>query len=213
MTDASWNTRIERRLAIALAASVLLHVILSASLTQGLSSRPFSAVPPTGGAVSVRVVPREVEPPSAADPPEDTPAHRNPTLHSKHRNADATVVPRSPSAPATSDAGLDAADPTYYTARQLDVYPSLITALNFRLSRHVEVREAGGRVLLRVDVGAAGIVDAVTVVEADSVSEFEEDARQAFASAQFRPALRNGRPVKSRILVHVEYGNPGAASP
>jgi periplasmic protein TonB len=50
------------------------------------------------------------------------------------------------------------------------------------------------------------------VIEAEPAGSFEEDARRTFQSAQFRPALKNGRPVKSRILVQLEYGNPGTAS-
>jgi protein TonB len=107
---------------------------------------------------------------------------------------------------------VEAADPTYYTARQLDVYPALGGALDFRVSPG-DAREIAGRVLLRVDISSTGMVDEVTIVEAEPAGHFEEDARRAFAYARFRPGLKNGRPVKSRILVQVDYGSSRTASP
>ena len=160
----------------------------------------------------VRLVPREPEAPSAVLAAEDRPAHSKTTVAPTRRQAETGAVAQSESVPAASDTGLDATDPTYYTARELDVYPALSSALDFRVPPG-DAREIAGRVLLRVDVSATGAVDAVTIVEAEPAGYFEEDARRAFAAAQFRPALKNGRPVKSRILVLVDYAKPDAASP
>jgi protein TonB len=80
--------------------------------------------------------------------------------------------------------------------------------LEFRGAPAGDSRDTTGRVLLRVDVSATGAVDAVTIVETDSASAFGEDARRALAFARFRPALKNGRAVRSRILVDVDYAKP-----
>ena len=50
------------------------------------------------------------------------------------------------------------------------------------------------------------MVDDVSVVEAEPPGVFEGDARRAFLGARFNPALKDGRAVKARVLVHVSYG-------
>jgi hypothetical protein len=47
-------------------------------------------------------------------------------------------------------------------------------------------------------------------VDGGDVSGLEHAARRAFLGARFTPAQRNGRPVRSRIVVEVSYGQPVA---
>jgi protein TonB len=97
-------------------------------------------------------------------------------------------------------------DPTYYGTRQLDVFPMLASGLELS-ARAAGAKPAGaGRVLLLVLIDAAGFVNEVSVVEAEPQGAFEEYARMAFVSARFKPALKDGRPVKSRLLVEVDFG-------
>jgi TonB family protein len=206
------KTSPERRLALALVASAVFHALLGGSPTQGLSMRTFRAAPSSGPAVHVRLVSREPEPAAAAVDSEQAVGGRASRTLPRRANREAPVA-RSEKAAASREVSLDAADPMYYTARELDVYPALASALDLRVQRGVETREVSGWVLLRVDVSAAGTVDAVSVVDATPNAHFEDDALRAFATAQFRPALRNGRPVKSRILVQVDYGNSNAGLP
>ena len=60
--------------------------------------------------------------------------------------------------------------------------------------------------LLRVTIDGSGVVEEVAIVESDPSGHFEDDAKRAFMSARFTPAVRNGRAVKSRVLVHIVYG-------
>ena len=94
-------------------------------------------------------------------------------------------------------------DPTYYPARQLDVYPALAGTLEVR---YPGAADAKGRVLLLVLIDAAGLVDDVSVVESEAPGYLEDDARRALGAARFKPALRRGLPVKSRLLVEIDYG-------
>jgi TonB family protein len=99
-------------------------------------------------------------------------------------------------------------DLTYYGARQLDVYPMLTGALELR---HPGATEAKARVLLLVLIDAAGIVDDASVVESVAPGQWDETARRALMTARFKPALRSGRPVKSRLLIEIDYGTAGGA--
>jgi protein TonB len=211
MHEPPWKRLPQQRFAIALIVSALLHSALSGSVTQGISSRKLSALP-TPSAVHVRLVPHEPESRETAQRNAEPSAHALTGIAPARRTVDSALSVQTDSAPVESDMGLEASDPNYYTARQLDVYPALATALDFRLSGS-GAGDARGRVLVLVDIDASGTVVAVNVVEAEPAGSFEDDARRAFQSAQFRPALKNGRPVKSRILVQLDYGNAVAASP
>jgi protein TonB len=102
-------------------------------------------------------------------------------------------------------------DLTYYGTRQLDVYPTLSAALDIRYTDSAAAAGITGHALILVLIDAAGTVDDVKVVEADPAGYFENDVRQAFMAARFTPAVRNGRSVRSRLLVRVSYGGELAA--
>jgi hypothetical protein len=96
--------------------------------------------------------------------------------------------------------GADAPDPNYYDARDLDVYPQLATALDLpRLSPTAEIDRG---VLLRVQIDEHGAIERIDFVEADPPAKVDV-VRRAFMAVRFIPARRNGRAVKSRILVRV----------
>lgn len=113
---------------------------------------------------------------------------------------------RTPSAPAPGPsrngaAVAEAPDLTYYGARQLDVFPALSSKLELGA-----VAAARGRALLLVLIDATGAVDDVSLVEASPAAVAEEDAKRALTAARFTPAYRNGRAVRSRMLIEVNYG-------
>lgn len=101
----------------------------------------------------------------------------------------------------------EAPDVTYYAAKQLDVFPSLVS----KLQLGVEALGAG-RALLLVMIDATGAVNEVSLVETSSAAVPEEEVKRAFASARFTPAYRNGRAVRSRMLIEVNYGVDAAAN-
>ena len=103
-----------------------------------------------------------------------------------------------------SSSGLpDAPDLTYYGTRQLDVYPELSSGLNLPPARQAS---AAARALLLVRINAAGAVDDVSVVETD-VPDDVDDTRRALLSARFTPAYRNGKAVRSRLLIEINFGS------
>lgn len=102
-------------------------------------------------------------------------------------------------------------DPTYYAARQLDVYPALLTALDLR-DGSATTASVNGHVLLLVLIDGNGVVENVRIVEAEPAGHFDDHARRAFENARFSPAIRNGRAVKSCVLIELNYGGAETAS-
>ncbi len=193
-----------RRFALALVLSTLLHAVLGLS-TGGV----HRARSPASASTVLRV--------DIVAPAPQTPTELAPEI----RPLDPVARRVEQSAPRTRSTGQDAhreraadtpapahADTTYYPARQLDVYPALAAGLDLR---HSGKAPASGRVLLLVAIDTHGGVNDLSVVEAQPAALFDEAARTAFLSARFRPAFKDGRPVRSRLLIEVTYGEETAS--
>jgi protein TonB len=99
----------------------------------------------------------------------------------------------------------DVPDLTYYAARQLDIYPALTSVLDLRYPEQASAARVTGRAAIVLLIDHTGTVNDVSVIEADPPGYFEEDVRRAFMAARFRPALKGGRAVRSRVLVNIDY--------
>jgi protein TonB len=216
-----------RRLAAFVAFSALVHTSFVATLTgeSGSRSRPAAHTP----ALIARLVPAtpDIEPftrnlvPVTPETPRATRVFSEPLPRA---NPTPAAQPKSTAlrnrAPDNADAGThasnrgnalsEAPDPTYYAAKQLDVYPELSTPLRLGTVASAIIE---ARALLLVLIDASGVVEDVSVVEATPAASFENDAKRAVMSARFTPAYRNGRAVKSRMLIEVNYGTDERAAP
>lgn len=188
------------RLRFALALSALAHwALLATPLVDTL--RPGAAPSTIDAPMTVRFAP----PPGAVlNTPEVTDAaeSRMPgpaTGNSGRAGSDwpATVV-----APPGADAQVAwrVPDPTYYyPARELDAYP--------RPARPLELERLPGagsiRLLLLID--EHGIVNDLSPVEAGAASRLDEALRTALAATRFLPAQKDGRAVRSRIVLSVSF--------
>jgi protein TonB len=198
----------EGRLAFAIALSAALHIVLI----------PFLAMRPGGSAIlhSTPIQARLVRAESAP-----APARRVPVPVPR------ALVPASPPAalsqpvsgqddldkpqPRVDDAG--AATPglpaipdlVHYAANDLDVYPQLQGALNADYPQPARAQGIAGTVTLLVLIDEAGRVTGTSVVDAVPEGLFDDSARQALSRAAFIPARREGRRVRSRILVSISY--------
>lgn len=211
--DAAGRTevRVGPRFAVALAVSALVHAALI-----GAASEPGTRLAHTGAVadrfplaarlISVESHPHsEALPESHVFPPEArraAPAKRRPPARVSKARA-ATPAEREDEPRIT-----EAADTTYYAARQLDSYPELVTALDLRFPADVDLAVSAGHVLLLVLIDAQGRVNDASVVEAAPPGVFDEAATHALLGARFRPAVKDGRAVRSRLVVHVTYGKP-----
>lgn len=154
-----------------------------------------------------------VPPPVAAAVPEALPIRDEPdtasvTQRPAARSSTKAVLDATPAVRAqrAAVAGAELPDSTYYPAKQLDVYPALSMPLDLRPAVRHAAAPLTGRALLLVLIDEAGVVRDVSVVEAEPSGYGADDAKGAFMSARFTPAYRNGRPVKSRVLVEITYG-------
>ncbi len=98
------------------------------------------------------------------------------------------------------------ADSTYYTAEQIDVYPSLLAPLAFDA-----VPALLGEIVVRLRLDEVGKLTHLAVLQSDSGGAAEEALRAVFSAAKFSAARRNGFPVKSEIVVRVLPDSRSAA--
>jgi len=185
------------RMALALVTSAFAHLVLVQSLIFDVPQRSVR----TAGATTITV---HLELPAG-------PVNLKPETLSTALQVKPRAVPeiRAAVAPGTDvRQGKDAVtqlalpqapDPTYYSARDLDVYPRPAAPLDFdRLARGV-----AGRVRLALLIDEAGIVKEIVVVETEPTGRLQEELRSALAATRFFPGQKDGRAVKSRVLLSV----------
>ena len=107
--------------------------------------------------------------------------------------------------PETEVSTVSLPDPVHYAARDLDVYPQPLNRIEPAYPREALAGETGGSVTLLLLIDESGRVTDVSVVDASAQDEFNESALQALAAAAYTPAQKNGRAVRSRILVKVDF--------
>ena len=201
------DTRFRWRFAAALGLSVLVHCVFSLGIAPDgaravRADTPVATIEARLAVPAFRLPDPALDAPAAVNPPEA--AAPAPRLGRQTR-APPPAVPAETAAPDATRAPSHAADPTYYPARQLDVYPVLATPLDLRYGAKAAAADVTGHVLLLVMIDHDGAVDEANVVEAQPPGVFDEAARRAFLGARFRPASKDGRAVKARVLVHVSY--------
>jgi TonB family protein len=108
-------------------------------------------------------------------------------------------------------AGLDFPDPVHYPARDLDVYPQAVKPLTPAYPEAARNAQISGFVILQVLVDESGRVVGTSLVDAAPGGVFEQAAEKAVVDAVFYPARKDGRTVRSRILVKIEFEPTGNA--
>lgn len=182
-----------RRMLIALCASLCVHFLIvggwggaGAARTIEIVLAPLQArlQPMTG----ISPPPAEVDTPAEITRPQPA---ASPYL--------AAAPGQSPSRASASGQDL-----RFYLARELDRYPSPLSALG------LDGEKDGGRgtatARLWVSIDQAGRVIDATVIDANPPGEVEHLARERVLATRFMPAWRDGRPVKSRVLLVLGQG-------
>jgi len=196
------------RLGPALAASALMHLaLLSAPLLdtpwRGVVSYPGHA-PITVRLAPVPVpvldVPASPEPGARRMPQQPGPlagsAERVQSQFSPsvatHMGTEVVVLPQ-------------AADPNYYTARDLDRYPRPVVPLDIDrfVDRSARIPSAGIRLELIID--EYGIVNDVAFAAPGIPGVLETELRAVIAATRFVPARKDGRAVRSRVLMSINF--------
>ena len=211
------------RLFVACALSVLLHVTLLAGIpvnpTGGLPKvvstitvRPETAAPapaPSNDTPAAmanepsaeRIAPVPAEPAAAAVVGDRQQSSGAPT-------ATRPALPRAVEPASSPSAGIELPlirDPTYYPAKQLDVYPQPLTPIRLSYPESAANARVDGRLTVLLLIDEFGGVNDVSVVDAAPEGYFEEAAMAVFRAARFSPAQKQGHPVKSRVMLQVKY--------
>ncbi len=97
-------------------------------------------------------------------------------------------------------------DLTVYTARDLDSYPRPVAPLDFGRSAERTARLPLAEIRLELLIDEQGIVGDIAFAEPRLSSQLETQLRAAVTSTRFVPARRNGRAVRSRVLLSVNFG-------
>lgn len=204
------------RLGVALLASAALHLWLmyAVSVVAPRPSTDAAAILARLAAPAAEPRPRlERDAPPAAPAPV---ASRAKPPVDRAAPADQESVERTaasgPTAPATGLPPVEMpllADLTWYPARQLDIYPKLLSLVEPRYPARADAEGVKGSVTLLIHIDENGVAREAAVVEAEPVGyEFEDAAIQAYAAARWVPAVKDARYVRSRVLVRVTF-EPG----
>lgn len=202
--------RWRRRFALACGTSLMVHVWLARELPAGAPRAAGGAVPltvriqrdaPPGKEVVTRFIPtaRALASPAAS---RGTPV--------KEEGARPARTRRQAQLGDNPARGALAADSTYYSARDLDVYPVLLVPLALYYPERALSENRAGRARAVVTIDAAGRVQQVSVEESDPPGYFEEAARKTLEGALFSAARRHGLPVGSRVVITLDF-DPAAA--
>jgi len=172
-----------RRLAAAVLLSIGLHgnaAVWLSPLLQGSAGAPEASA----GALTLLSLPQSED--------------------SKRAPADRQPAPR-PMAKGPGDEGTGIAGiaPRYFSLSELDRRPVPLVSVE---PAYPELAAAHTKfVVLAILISEAGSVDRVVPVTDSPGDPFRESAVTAFSKARFSPGLRNGAPVKSRMLVEVSF--------
>lgn len=186
-----------RRFEIALVASLLLHALFGTAFvieTATMERRRASPSP-----ITVRIAPQapvqdepllapRAEPLQTAirEKPQQPPPANTLPLRSE---AASLALPQTP-------------DPTYYLARDLDAYPR--PAAPLELDRFAA--EAATRLRFSLAIDESGSVREVTAIETQPGQRVQDEVRALLAATRFIPGRKDGRSVRSRVVLDVSVG-------
>lgn len=219
-----------RRFIAMLWLSVALHAVfigltrlppVAASLPAELQVRlappaaPAAALPESAPSPSRRLPPRKLSPqkPVQSTPqPAAAPAAAAPSPPSVAEPAQAATLP-SREAPGPQLNVPQLVDTRYYSVKELDVPPSSVKKPDPVYPPQAEEQGVAGRVLVRLHLEADGSISRAEVASVTPGGAFGEMFRKAtldsLKAARFRPAQRNGQPVRAVVEIPVVFEPDG----
>ncbi len=134
-------------------------------------------------------------------PPQATPSEPAKPQVEQHKPG----LPEAAASPNLADAPLPV-DPTYYPSREVDETAAWVMKPNTPYPALASKQNISGEVLLLLLVDEYGKVQEASVVEVKPAGfGFEDAALASAAGARFKPAVRKGRAVKSRVVYRVSF--------
>jgi len=191
-----------RRLAVALGASLLAHYLVVGGWPVSGGGRTATVMTPQLHAqLQISAVPLTVPFTESADQPEEPEQliSAPPVAVLVDRVARRSPAAASETQPA-AHARLSVPDPRFFPARELDRYPAPLVPLDLR------GMGAGGAVRAWVSIDLAGNVVEVMVVDAGPSVALQQQVREQLHAVRFMPGMKDERPVRSRVLMELVYG-------
>jgi hypothetical protein len=199
----------QRRARMAVVLSLMLHMALvmapeggrigrfppPAAFTMEATLEPAAAIPEAGAPdVPMYIHP---EPPGTQD---SSPRQATGATNAEGSPAPASRVAEPPRAQAQAESLLER-PPDYYTAQELDVYPTL---MHPPVSEWRRLSAPGAWLTVMVTLGETGRVEDIAALNGSAERPADPIVRELLQSARFAPAIKSGRPVKSRIVLRLE---------
>lgn len=131
----------------------------------------------------------------------------NPTAQPQETSSDSAPEP-SPPVPQRAPPPLEVpliVDPIFYPPRELDVFPKSLAAVNPPFPRRAVDAQVSGTVTLELLIDETGLVHEATVLTATPEGYFEEAALESFRLARFTPAQKDGKVVRSKLAIQVDF--------
>ena len=135
----------------------------------------------------------------------------------------AAAIPSGPRPGASQPGAMAAAQPTtaasperapgivlippsrYYRAAELDARPQIKTRVMPAFPAVADLQGISGTVVINVFISEIGKVDDITVSRAEPAGIFEESAITALRVAEFTPAIKNRKAVKSLVVLEITF--------
>jgi protein TonB len=210
-------TRAWVRLVAACIYSGLLHFILLVVvpvIPPGGASNPIAMLTARLEPAVADSEPAPEKPAPVAEPVERTKSAINPQKSTDSKIENRSDPPRAQEPISPPGGGIEVPfmrDPTYYPAKQLDVYPRPLTQIQLDYPASAVMAKVDGRLMVLLLIDEFGVVNDASVVESRPEGFFEDAALEVLRAARFTPAQKLGRPVKSRVLLQVNYSYGNSA--
>lgn len=134
-------------------------------------------------------------------PPQAAPSESAKSQAEQHKPG----LPEAAANPTLIDAPLPL-DPTYYPAREVDQHPALVSRVRPAYPAQAVDADVKGDVLVLFMLNENGSVDEVSVLEENPPGYgFDVAVNEWLKQARFKPAMRKGRAVKSRVVYRVTF--------
>lgn len=197
LADRHGATQPGLRLWTALAVSLLLHLGLA-----GMGGLPSAGPLMLRNTPVLQVsIPERALVPQGADPVQPDVGHERNGIAVRNGAPLPTGTKASAQAkPAVSGEPL-VLDDRFFGARELDRYPAPLTPLGLKTTQ-----PGPGVFRFWVGIDQFGNVLDVTASDPEMMGGLRDAARQQLLDTRFSPAIKNNRPVRSRILLEMQTG-------
>jgi TonB family protein len=188
------------RLMLAVVLSMASHAVALIAVTHPpLDWNDSGLLPGNSGPVplQVRIVQQSPGLAAAAIPPGPRPGASQP----------GTMAAAQPTpAPPERAPGIALIPPSrYYRAAELDARPQIKTRVMPAFPAVADLQGISGTVVINIFISEIGKVDDITVSRAEPAGIFEESAITALRVAEFTPAIKNRKAVKSLVVLEITF--------